>query len=1621
VNSRTMRLLVLVTLLALLMPPGSAGSPRGIALASGQRAPARTWVVTNTYDEGGTCTEDFCSLRQAIDGANNNREPDTITFNIPTDDPGYSPRTGQWTITLNEPLPTLSGSDALTVDATFGMPGDCLSYVIIDASNVPYGLDITGANKTWSGFVIKNAQSYGVYIHTTGAQDNQLTCSFVVSSTLDGVRIADGATGNSIGSATASLPNVIAFNGDDGVEITNAASNNTVVNNHIGTNEAGTAAWSNGGYGVRVSNGAATNTIGLAQRGDPSTGSGQALSTGSGPGSNLISGNAGGGIMISGDTARDNVVQDNRIGTNKAGTAALGNQQDGVVISGAPDNTIGPDNVISGNVRDGVRIEGGPATGNVVKGNLIGTDADGDSRVSNQRFGVLVQTESSNNTIGGDAAADGNVISGNGYDGDYAVYGGVGVLGSNANVLCNNRIGTTADNRGALPNARHGVMLANFAQDNAIGQGTALQYANTIAWNAGDGIYIHGEGTVRNTVGRNSIHGNDELGINNEVGGNEELPPPVIEQYSASGSGSASLEATACPGCTVLVYSDSDGEGRYYEGSGTAHATTGRFAWSGTPTGAAFTLVATDAAGNTSEFSAALARLRISVDDALPHVVVNKVAGDADSPANQTIVEVVADITSWDPSLKDDVDVLVTVPGDLFGNPVRVFLRDQVGDSDGTATSWTDPGGGTYRANDVELLPVGSTFRRRVVFRFHVPNATLPQNVYIQGRIQVPGRTIRDPDDAATVRIVKPGNLRSLIVANRRLLYQNYTESDVTSLLNRLYTEAQGPPASHSPLAAIYYVDAYSTPARNWNNTTVSYASEAAANTVADAIDDLIEDWHEDATQVVHIPILNFDLPIAWPPYLLIVGDDDTIPFYRYDDPSDDEGIDLFDCDGNGTKEHAGWCVDSNANPAIRATDEDYFFTDNPYADVWGTDWRTGDVELWAGRLLGDSGADMLSLLEEGVSWNNGQRGNVVMASVDGWELGVEPHVSGTGHVADLYDVPSLFRGKGFQVRNDDVPTSEVRTIDVLSPFEGSNASWNTNLRNAANNGGGMDLFFIGGHDSYDHAVIPGNNFSPAGTCAAATCAYNRFDDDHPIAMIVGCHGGLPVPNVGVNGGVNDDMVYDLVHEGASAYIGATGFSYGSPNDLHVCTWGERLIQRFFGQLLKPPGGNAMAIGKAMAEAKRDYVFGHGGSNALDRKTVTEFNLYGVPWAFIYYPSPSSTALATDESDARAFTVHGRPAAATAQAGVYSRNFVVDITGYTAGTDSQGGIVYDLLSVEGGTLAIADGAPILPYVRAFTLTLPFGSTVTGAQIVDAGSSNVGPYNVPIADARPWTEGGLTYTTTTDIAYPYPTDLVQWQETSTGVLFTVFPIQHNPATGATTFYNHLEVQVTYEAPSPIAVTDFSTDKTSYRPGETIHTSATVGNVGDAEATLVATLTIEDELGGAVGSQSSGAFSLPPGGSHELVLAWAGPLAAGSYRATVTVWSNGDVVGGASAGFQVVDGRIAALVVPELLMPGQEAHFQVTFANYRPSQVTAEVGLSIYDDEGTLVADLAPQMIPIGGNSEETVGFAWHPAGVGSGGYTAIATVGVESQTYGPAQQGFQIGSTIYLPVVLKNYP
>src|SRR5262249_17817521 len=136
---------------------------------------------------------------------------------------------------------------------------------------------------------------------------------------------------------------------------------NQVLGNFIGTDPTGTSALGNF-VGVQI-DGGSNNVVG---------------GTAAGAG-NLVSGNSD-GVLIRGSSG--NSGQGNKIGTVVTGTAALGNFE-GVEISGGSNNTIGgpaagAGNLISANRDDGVRILPG-SSGNLVQGNLIGTDANGNA------------------------------------------------------------------------------------------------------------------------------------------------------------------------------------------------------------------------------------------------------------------------------------------------------------------------------------------------------------------------------------------------------------------------------------------------------------------------------------------------------------------------------------------------------------------------------------------------------------------------------------------------------------------------------------------------------------------------------------------------------------------------------------------------------------------------------------------------------------------------------------------------------------------------------------------------------------------------------------------------------------------------------------------------------------------------------------------------------------------------------------------------------------------------------------------------------------------------------------------------------------------------------------------
>src|SRR5262249_9266666 len=171
--------------------------------------------------------------------------------------------------------------------------------------------------------------------------------------------------------------------------------------------------------------------------------------------------------------------------------------------------------------------------GNVIRGNFLGTDQTGKLERGNSLAGVSLF--SSNNTVGGTAPADRNLISGNNF-------GGIVVAdqGTTANVIQGNFIGTDDTGTQALGNTGPGVRIVN-GTGNTVG-GTAPGAGNRIAFNSGPGVQINSSAGPGNAVLGNAIFANGGLGIDLKndgpsandpldadagPNGGQHLPPPT--------------------------------------------------------------------------------------------------------------------------------------------------------------------------------------------------------------------------------------------------------------------------------------------------------------------------------------------------------------------------------------------------------------------------------------------------------------------------------------------------------------------------------------------------------------------------------------------------------------------------------------------------------------------------------------------------------------------------------------------------------------------------------------------------------------------------------------------------------------------------------------------------------------------------------------------------------------------------------------------------------------------------------------------------------------------------------------------------------------------------------------
>lgn len=499
-----------------------------------QTAPMATYVVNSPLIEpdanpgDGLCLtfNGGCTLRAAIEEANN--QPGSHTINFDVDVEGV-PTTGGPGVGIFSPL---------VIDGTTQEGG---LFQISGNAGAPANL-FTGSqtdNCVFRGLVM-NDQGPNYYLNPQGrnniVEGNRIGTNpagtAVVSSTNNTGGVAIGG-GNLVGGTAVAARNIISTgsNGGEGVGVAGLPDGlpDRVIGNYIGTDITGNIALGNFGSGVRVQG--------------PNLRVG-----GTEPGSrNVISATSGDqffgadGIKASdGDgSGEGRLIQGNYIGTNAAGTAALGNQRHGIIgQTGAPIDTVGGTNpaarnVISGNGMDGIEIftTGVSSLNPMIIGNYVGTNAAGSSAIQNGEFGIFfggsIRTLVGANVVSGNLAGGIRFCCNQSSGNDVITLNLIGTDAANKNVIGNGGIGLSisSDLGGATQdatitfntiagNGSHGILVSNgsnlIIRENYVG---ASPKNNENFGNEGDGVRLE-NAPMNNDVSFNRIISNGGKGIN---------------------------------------------------------------------------------------------------------------------------------------------------------------------------------------------------------------------------------------------------------------------------------------------------------------------------------------------------------------------------------------------------------------------------------------------------------------------------------------------------------------------------------------------------------------------------------------------------------------------------------------------------------------------------------------------------------------------------------------------------------------------------------------------------------------------------------------------------------------------------------------------------------------------------------------------------------------------------------------------------------------------------------------------------------------------------------------------------------------------------------------------------
>lgn len=494
---------------------------------------------------------------------------------------------------------------------------------------------------------------------------------------------------------------------------------------------------------------------------------------------------------------------------------------------------------------------------------------------------------------------------------------------------------------------------------------------------------------------------------------------------------------------------------------------------------------------------------------------------------------------------------------------------------------------------------------------------------------------------------------------------------------------------------------------------------------------------------------------------IALIGDDEVVPFYRRDDPTNEERK-----------------YGSGDNPTMVDSHADFIMTDVPYSTFSDADPATENQprpDIPVGRVFAEHPRRLIALID---TYDNRIRLGDDISNAALFHL--SPDTIDWPWVGDNVLMPVL--NAHFQAGNiNDVPPFD---LGHSYRYNGSTVNWQPISVTTALPA--TDLTLLYSHAN--HYV----NTTQSGIDLNAVSYDDADDSAENVLVNGGCHSGFSVSHFSPSNTFqpfNDAMVNSILDKRVVYFAPSTyGWYQNHANQLTPL-----LTQAFFSRVLN---ATTLTVGDAWVRAYVDYWAATGAGGAHRTTVAYGTILYGLPTQPIEHVQGTTASV-------QQITTASHNASAGPQA-IRGVTLTVNVPNFTIDFDTQGAALVQ--AGNGGTTFAEPYGPIMPQILQ-RFVLPIGAT--NITIVENQSQRVGQLygtvilqtSTPVNTQYPPEPGTFLITSTYPAQSFWYTTAVQ----DDGILVTLsaIPAQYQP-NHELTLFTHMEFNVSYSLPIPVVL-------------------------------------------------------------------------------------------------------------------------------------------------------------------------------------------------------------------------